>query len=91
MHEQCAKTTSYMQSYLGGANQQFAGTFYFPTTQLWFTGGPGATMGNCSPFIGWILLWNNPAGDALNGGLTINANCSSVSGGNPLKVPGLGE
>lgn len=93
-HEQCAKPTQQMQTYVGGANQQFSGTFYFPTTQLNFTGGPNAGTGNCSPFVGWILLWNIPGPFSSNGsggGLTINANCGGVVGGNPLKMPALGE
>ena len=94
VHETCAKNQTYMQSFLGGTNQTFAGTFYFPTTLLWFSGGPGKTMGNCSPFIGWILLWNIPGpfqSDGSGGGLTVNANCGSLTGGNPLKTAALGE
>jgi hypothetical protein len=82
-----------MQTEIGGANQTFTGTFYFPTTQLNFEGGPGQSTGSCSPFVGWILLWNIPRADSppSGGGLTITANCGSVAGGNPLKQPVLGE
>jgi hypothetical protein len=93
-HETCAKTTNYMQTEIGGPDQSFTGTFYFPTTQLNFEGGPNATTGSCSPFVGWILLWNIPGpfnSNGSGGGLTINANCGGVAGGNPLRTPALGE
>lgn len=93
-HEQCAKKSNYTDSMIGGLNQKYAGTFYFPTTMLSFEGGPHTQTGDCSPFIGWILLWNIPGGfktDGSGGGLTLNANCGGVVGGNALKEPVLGE
>jgi len=66
----------------GSSNLNFTGTFYFPTTDLTFSGG-GQVSANYTIFVARTIT--------VGGNTTLSANFSSLQDGNPIKKITLAE
>ncbi len=66
----------------GSSNLNFNGTFYFPTTNLTFSGG-GQVATNYTIFVAKTIV--------VGGNTTLSANFSSLQDGNPIKKITLAE
>ena len=66
----------------GSSNLNFTGTFYFPTTDLTFSGG-GQVSANYTIFVARTIT--------VGGNTTLSANFSSLQDGNPIKKVTLAE
>jgi len=66
----------------GSSNLNFNGTFYFPTTNLTFSGG-GQVATNYTIFVAKTIV--------VGGNTTLSANFSSLQDGNPIKRVTLAE